>query len=75
MRSAGWTIFNILVFMSGITAAIPYAFSALAHIKSRVQANREIHSPRFARDVTVAVVATVLSVLYVVWLRNPARTC
>ena len=75
MRSAGWTIFNTLVFMSGITAAIPYAFSVLAHIKWRVQGNREIHTPRFARDVTVAVVAIVFSVLYVVWLRNPARTC
>jgi hypothetical protein len=40
-----------------------------------VQGNREIRTPRFARDVTVAVVAIVFSVLYVVWLRNPARTC
>jgi APA family basic amino acid/polyamine antiporter len=59
-----------LVFMSGITAAIPYAFSALAQIKWRVQDNRELHTPRFARDVTVAVVAIVFSVLFIVYSRN-----
>ena len=35
LGSAGYTVFNTLVFMSGITAAIPYGFSALAQIKWR----------------------------------------
>jgi APA family basic amino acid/polyamine antiporter len=70
MGSAGYTVFNTLVFMSGITAAIPYAFSALAQIKWRIQDNREVHTPRFARDVTVAVLAIVFSVLFIVYSRN-----
>jgi basic amino acid/polyamine antiporter, APA family len=70
MGSAGYTVFNTLVFMSGITAAIPYAFSALAQIKWRLQDNRVIHTPRFGRDVTVAVVAIVFSVLFIVYSRN-----
>jgi basic amino acid/polyamine antiporter, APA family len=68
--TTGYTVFNTLVFMSGITAAIPYAFSALAQIKWRVRDNRPVHTPRFARDVTVAVVALVFSVLFIVYSRN-----
>ncbi len=70
LGTAGQTVFNTLVFMSGITAAIPYAFSALAQIKWRLQDNREIHTPRFLRDVIVAVVALVFSVLFIVYSRN-----
>jgi hypothetical protein len=33
LGSAGYTVFNTLVFMSGITAAIPYGLSALAQIR------------------------------------------
>ncbi len=70
MGSAGYTVFNTLVFMSGITAAIPYAFSALAQIKWRVQDGRELHTPRVVRDVTVAVVAIVFSILFIIYSRN-----
>ena len=49
-------MFNTLVFMSGITAAIPYGFSALAQIKWRMEDHRELHTPRFVRDVVIAVV-------------------
>jgi len=63
-------VFNTLVFMSGITAAIPYGFSAAAQIKWRIFDHRELHTPRFARDVGVAVVALVFSVLFVVYSRN-----
>ncbi len=55
--TSGATVFNTLVYMSGITAAIPYAFSALAQIKWRLVDHRELHTPRFVRDVGVAVVA------------------
>ena len=37
LGSAGISVFNTLVLMTGITAAIPYAFSALAQIKWRSQ--------------------------------------
>jgi APA family basic amino acid/polyamine antiporter len=72
--SVGITVFNTLVFMSGITAAIPYAFSALAQIKWRLVDHRELQTPRFARDVGVAVVALIFSVLFVVYSRNTGNS-
>jgi APA family basic amino acid/polyamine antiporter len=74
MGSAGYTVFNTLVFMSGITAAIPYGFSALAQIKWRIADNRPVHTPRFARDVIVAVIALVFSILFIVYSRNTGET-
>ena len=68
--SAGYTVFNTLVFMSGITAAIPYGFSALAQIKWRLRDGRELHTPRVVRDVIVSVVAVVFSVLFIWYSRN-----
>jgi APA family basic amino acid/polyamine antiporter len=66
----GYDVFNTLVYMSGITAAIPYAFSALAQIKWRIADNKPVHTPRFARDVIVAVVALVFSILFIIYSRN-----
>ena len=68
--SAGITVFDTLVYMSGITAAIPFGFSALAQIKWRLVDHRELHTPRFVRDVGVAVVGLVFSVLFIVYSRN-----
>jgi APA family basic amino acid/polyamine antiporter len=68
--SVGITVFNTLVYMSGITAAIPYAFSALAQIKWRLVDHRELHTPRFVRDVGIAVVGLVFSVLFIWYSRN-----
>jgi APA family basic amino acid/polyamine antiporter len=68
--SVGITVFNTLVYMSGITAAIPYAFSALAQIKWRLVDHRELQTPRFVRDVGIAVVGLVFSVLFIWYSRN-----
>jgi APA family basic amino acid/polyamine antiporter len=74
MGSAGYTVFNTLVFMSGITAAIPYGFSALAQIKWRIRDGRTLQTPRVVRDVTVSVIAVVFSVLFIWYSRNTGES-
>jgi APA family basic amino acid/polyamine antiporter len=70
LGSGGATVFTTLVLMTGITSAIPYAFSALAQIKWRVADHRELHTPRFVRDVVVAGLALVFSILFIWYSRN-----
>jgi APA family basic amino acid/polyamine antiporter len=67
---AGYDVFNTLVYMSGITAAIPYAFSAAAQMKWRIQDSRSVHTPRLVRDLIVAGVAFVFSILFIIYSRN-----
>ena len=67
--SNGATVFTTLVLMTGITAAIPYAFSALAQIKWRLADHRALDAPHFVRDVVVAVVSLVFSVLFIWYSR------
>jgi APA family basic amino acid/polyamine antiporter len=67
--NTGYDVFNVLVYMTGITAAIPYAVSALAQIKWRLADHRQLDTPRFARDVTVAVIALVFSALFLWYSR------
>lgn len=67
---SGASAFTTLVFMTGITAAIPYAFSALAQIKWRWIDHRELQTPRFIRDIVVAVVALGFSILFIYYSRN-----
>jgi APA family basic amino acid/polyamine antiporter len=74
LGSAGYTVFNTLVFMSGITAAIPYGFSAAAQIKWRLRDGRELHTPRVVRDVLVAGFAVVFSVALIWYSRNTGET-
>jgi APA family basic amino acid/polyamine antiporter len=74
MGTNGATVFTTLVLMTGITAAIPYAFSALAQMKWRFHDNRAIHTPRLARDVSVAVVAFVFSLAFIYYSRNSGDT-
>src|SRR5499433_2128729 len=68
--SGGATVFTTLILMTGITVAIPYGFSALAQIKWRISDNRAMHTPRFVRDMVVAVLALVFSILFIVYSRN-----
>jgi APA family basic amino acid/polyamine antiporter len=74
LGSSGATAFTTLVLMTGITAAIPYGFSALAQIKWRRADQRLMKTPRFIRDVTVAAVALVFSILFIVYSRNTGHS-
>jgi basic amino acid/polyamine antiporter, APA family len=74
LGSSGATVFTTLVLMTGITAAIPYGFSALAQLKWRWIDHRAMHTPRFARDMIVAVLALVFSILFIVYSRNTGHS-
>src|SRR6516165_8387947 len=72
--SSGATVFTTLILMTGITAAIPYGFSALAQLKWRLADNRELQTPRFARDMIVAVLALAFSILFIWYSRNTGHS-
>ncbi|GAB7006638.1 amino acid permease [Nocardioides sp. AN3] len=74
LGSNGATVFTTLVLMTGITAAIPYGFSALAQLKWRIADHRAFETPRFVRDVVVAAVSVVFSVLFIWYSRNTGHS-
>ena len=74
LGSGGATVFTTLVLMTGITSAIPYAFSALAQLKWRWIDHQAMHTPRFIRDMIVAVLALVFSILFIVYSRNTGNS-
>jgi APA family basic amino acid/polyamine antiporter len=74
LGSNGATVFTTLVLMTGITAAIPYGFSALAQMKWRIVDRRKLQGARFARDMIVAVVSLVFSVLFIWYSRNTGNS-
>jgi basic amino acid/polyamine antiporter, APA family len=74
LGSSGETVFTTLVLMTGITAAIPYAFSALAQLKWRWIDHRAAQTPRLARDLIVAVLSLVFSILFIWYSRNTGHS-
>jgi APA family basic amino acid/polyamine antiporter len=74
LGSSGANAFTTLVLMTGITAAIPYGFSALAQIKWRRADQRLVKTPRFLRDMIVATLALVFSILFIVYSRNTGQS-
>ncbi|HEY8718177.1 amino acid permease [Pengzhenrongella sp.] len=74
LGTSGSTVFTTLVLMTGITAAVPYAFSALAQITWRLHDNRVVRTPRFALDLSVAIVALIFSIAFLYYSRNTGNT-
>jgi len=70
LGTSGASVFTTLVLMTGITSAIPYAFSALAQISWRWKDHRSGHTPRLLLDLTVATVALLLSIAFIYYSRN-----
>lgn len=74
LGSSGATVFTTLVLMTGITAAIPYGFSALAQLKWRWQERQGGSTARLVRDLGVAVVSLVMSGAFVYYSRNTGHS-
>ncbi|HET7247207.1 MAG TPA: amino acid permease [Streptosporangiaceae bacterium] len=74
LGSGGATVFTTLVLMTGITSAIPYGFSALAQLKWRWIDHREMQTPRFVRDMIIAVLSLVFSILFIWYSRNTGHS-
>ena len=74
LGTSGASVFTTLVLMTGITSAIPYAFSALAQIVWRWKDHQRGHTPRFFLDMTVALVALALSVAFIYYSRNTGNS-
>jgi basic amino acid/polyamine antiporter, APA family len=72
--SGGATAFTTLILMTGITAAVPYGFSALAQVKWRRIDQRSLKTPGFIRDMIVAILALVFSILFAVYSRNTGQS-
>jgi APA family basic amino acid/polyamine antiporter len=70
LGSNGATVFTTLVLMTGITAAIPYAFSALAQVKWRWADHKQLQTARFVRDMIIAVISLGFSILFIWYSRN-----
>ena len=74
LGTSGASVFTTLVLMTGITSAIPYAFSALAQIVWRWKDHQRGHTPRFVLDLSVAVVALALSIAFIYYSRNSGNS-
>jgi basic amino acid/polyamine antiporter, APA family len=74
LGSNGQTVFTTLILMTGITAAIPYGFSALAQIKWRIADQKQMETPRFARDMTVAVLSVVFAAFFIYYSRDTGHS-
>ena len=74
LGSSGQTVFTTLILMTGITAAIPYGFSALAQIKWRLADQKQMETARFVRDMVVAVLSVVFSCFFIYYSRNTGHS-
>jgi basic amino acid/polyamine antiporter, APA family len=62
------------VLMTGITAAIPYAFSALAQLKWRWHDHQQGRTPHLVLDLLVAFVSLMMCIGFVWYSRNSGNS-
>ncbi|MCW2868629.1 MAG: amino acid permease [Marmoricola sp.] len=75
LGTSGSTVFTTLVLMTGITAAVPFGFSALAQVVWRVRdRERSLATPHFVRDAVVAGVSLVFAAAFIYYSRNTGNT-
>lgn len=65
MGQAGADVFNLMILLAGLTAAVPYAFSALALIKWSFKADERTSGANWKFDGIVAVVGLLFSALII----------
>ena len=70
LGTTGADVFTTLVLMTGITSAVPYAFSALAQLKWRWHDDHRVQPARLWRDLVVAALALVFSIAFIYYSRN-----
>jgi len=73
LGSGGATVFTTLVLMTGITAAIPYGFSALAQLRWLRADRGAVRPARIVRDAIVAGTSLVFAVLFIWYSRNTGQ--
>jgi APA family basic amino acid/polyamine antiporter len=69
----GATVFTTLVLMTGITAAVPYGFSALVQAIWRTRDGRVPSTARLVRDLVAAVLSVGLSIAFIYYSRNTGQ--
>jgi len=75
LGTSGSTVFTTLVLMTGITAAVPFGFSALAQIVWRLQdRRRSLPTAWFVRDVVVGGVSLLFAAAFIYYSRNTGNT-
>ena len=65
MGQAGADVFNLMILLSGLTAAVPYLFSALALVKWSFKADERTPGANWKFDGAVAIVGMLFSALII----------
>ena len=63
--ATGVDVFNTLVLLTGVTAAVPYFMSAIAQIYYLLTEGRIVSPGTFARDMVIAILALLFSFWFV----------
>lgn len=63
--SAGADVFNLMILLSGLTAAVPYAFSALALIKWSINKDERTPENNWVWDMAVAILGLIFSLIII----------